>query len=149
MDDEEAAKKARQRRTIEAMNEAIAALMAEADADEREAARKRALAAGLESRLRGDDTDDTIRDMNVDTRGKSEAVKRAVGRATRKHPAQEAFYRAGVTIGQVAKELGEGRPRVSSWMADGDGCRPIPRRHVVTLKERYHIPASAWARIKD
>lgn len=87
--------------------------------------------------------------MNVDTRGKSEAVRRAAGRATRKHPAQEAFYRANVTIGQVAKLLGEGRPRVSSWMAEGDALRPIPRRHVITLTKKYGIPASAWGDIKD
>lgn len=123
---------------------------ARAAAREREAASLRDFAAELrkaaEKAPRGlpvVDTDDTLPGMNVDTRGKSEAVTRAVGRATRNHPAQRAFYKAGKTVGQIAEELREGRPRVSSWMSE-DEPRPIPRHHADYLREHYKVPLSAW-----
>lgn len=99
--------------------------------------------------LRHDNTDDTLGNMNLDTRKSSDSVKRAVGRATRQHPAQVAFYKHNVTIGEVAARLGEGRPRVSSWMAKGDAFRPIPRRCQRLLEKWYGIPEGAWARVKD
>lgn len=91
----------------------------------------------------------TLRTMDIDTRGQHPDVKRGAGRATRNHPAQQKFYAAGVTIKSVAKDLRETRARVSSWMADGEANRPIPRRYAEYLKERYGVPLSAWARIKD
>jgi hypothetical protein len=79
----------------------------------------------------------------------SSDVKRGKGRSTRKHPAQEIFYKKGTHIKAVAAELGETRAWVSSWMADGDACRAIPRRHAEYLKEKYGVPLSAWHRIAD
>jgi hypothetical protein len=100
--------------------------------------------------LRIDRTNSTIRSMDVNTQGQSEAVKRGAGRATRKHPAQRKLYERGRTITDVAKELGEGRPRVSAWFAPvGKGNRPIPRRHAETLHQKYGIPFAAWARVAD
>lgn len=87
--------------------------------------------------------------MNVDTRGKSESVKRGAARATRKHRAQRKLYEAGVSLTDVARELGEGRPRVSSWFAPGETNRPIPRQHAEYLLAKYGIPLSDWRRIAD
>lgn len=95
------------------------------------------------SGLTANDTVDTLHDVNVDTRGKSESVRRAVSRSRREHPAQAAFYRANKTVGQIAEELREGRPRVSSWMSE-DEPRPIPRRHAIYLRDKYRVPLSAW-----
>lgn len=91
------------------------------------------------------DTDDTLADMDVNT--DSESVRRAVGRATRNHPAQKKLYKAGVTITELAKELNEGRPRVSAWFAEGEGNRPIPQRYAKRLLDKYGIPMSAWHRV--
>jgi hypothetical protein len=101
------------------------------------------------STLRRHDTERTIRTMDVNTQGKSASVKRGAGRATRKHPAQKRLYERGKTITDIAGELKEGRPRVSSWFADGDTNRPIPRRHAEHLRDRYGIPLNAWLRIAD
>jgi hypothetical protein len=89
-----------------------------------------------------------IRSMSVDTRDFAADVKRGVGRARRKHPAQMKLYAKGVTITAVAKELRETRARVTSWMAEED-ARAIPRHHADYLREKYGIPLSAWARIQD
>jgi hypothetical protein len=89
-----------------------------------------------------------IRNMSVDTRGFAADVKRGVGRATRKHPAQMKLYAKGVTISALAKELRETRARVNSWMNAGKDVRPIPRHHAEYLRERYGIPLSAWDRIQ-
>lgn len=90
-----------------------------------------------------------IRTMDVNTHGSPANVKRGAGRATRKHPAQKRLYEKGKTITDVASDLGEGRPRVSSWFADGDANRPIPRRHAEKLRDKYGIPLTAWSRIAD
>jgi hypothetical protein len=95
------------------------------------------------------DTDSTLRTMDVNTAGRSASVKRGAGRATRKHPAQKKLYEKGKTITDIAADLGEGRPRVSSWFAGGDANRPIPRRHAEKLHDKYGIPLSAWSRIAD
>lgn len=108
--------------------------------------RRLALMEGT-SRSTSDDTNGTVADMDVSTSGKDEAVRRAIGRSRRKHPAQAAFYKHNKTIGQVAAELGEGRPRVSSWMAEGDACREIPRRIAELLKKKYGVPLNAWTRL--
>jgi hypothetical protein len=111
-----------------------------------------------EARIRADaantaidmnDTDSTLRTMDVNTAGRSASVKRGAGRATRKHPAQKKLYEKGKTITDIAADLGEGRPRVSSWFAGGDANRPIPRRHAEKLHDKYGIPLSAWSRIAD
>ena len=91
----------------------------------------------------------TIRSVSIDTRDFSTAVKRGVGRATRKHPAQLKLYQKGVTITAVAKELRETRARVSSWMNPGKDTRAIPRHHAEYLRDKYGIPLSAWDRIQD
>lgn len=98
-----------------------------------------------ESGLRIDRTDSIVSPMDVNT--ESESVRRAAGRATRNHPAQKKLYDAGVTITELAALLKEGRPRVSSWFAEGDANRPIPKRHAERLKEKYGIPLSAWSRV--
>ena len=88
--------------------------------------------------------------MNVDDTGQTSAVKRAIARGRRNHPAQVILYEAGVTITDLAAELKETRQRVSAWMSDKPkDLRGIPRRHVDYLKRKYKIPASAWARIDD
>lgn len=90
-----------------------------------------------------------IRSMDVNTQGRSANVKRGAGRATRKHPAQKKLYEKGKTITDVAAELGEGRPRVSAWFADGEANRPIPKRHAEKLRDKYGIPMNAWSRVAD
>lgn len=98
--------------------------------------------------LRGKGEGRTIHDMNIDTREFSANVKRGVGRARRKHPAQLKLYKAGVTISALAKEIRETRARVTSWMAV-DEPRAIPRHQAEYLRTKYGIPLSAWARISD
>lgn len=97
-----------------------------------------------ETDLRTDDTKRTIRSMDVNTHGRSASVKRGAGRATRKHPAQKRLYERGKTITDIAAELKEGRPRVSSWFAEGDAQRPIPRHHAEYLRDKYGIPINVW-----
>jgi len=99
--------------------------------------------------LHHDRTNRIMHGMDVNTSAHPESVKRGAARATRKHPAQRKLYERGRTITDVAKELGEGRPRVSAWMAKGEANRPIPRRHAETLRARYGIPLTAWDRIAD
>lgn len=91
----------------------------------------------------------SIGSMDVDTTGQPARVKLGAARARRKHPAQRALYEHGKTVTSIAAELGEGRPRVNAWFADGEANRPIPRRHAERLRDRYGIPLSAWARIAD
>lgn len=143
-------------------------LAAEAEWCEARARYLRALAASLEAQavvlrrreglartgelpktLRAHDTFDTVNRMNVDTRGKPESVKRGAARATRRHKAQRKLYEAGVSLTDVAKELGEGRPRVSSWFAPGDTNRPIPRKCAEYLRDKYGVPLEDWRRIGD
>ena len=88
-----------------------------------------------------------VRSMNVDTTRHASDVKRGATRARRKHPAQRIFYEKGVTITSVAKEIGETRARVSSWMADGDALRPIPPHQAEKLRLKYGVPLSVWKRI--
>lgn len=76
-------------------------------------------------------------------------VKRGIGRATRKHPAQALFYKAGKSIKNIADELGENQKTVSSWMAKGDGNRAIPRHQAERLLKAYKVPLGAWQRIRD
>ncbi|HET6283890.1 MAG TPA: hypothetical protein VFH73_23245 [Polyangia bacterium] len=100
--------------------------------------------------LTGETTGRIVSVMNVDDTGQTSAVKRAIARGRRNHPAQVILYEAGVTITDVATELKETRQRVSAWMSDRPkDLRGIPRRHVEYLKRKYKIPASAWARIED
>lgn len=99
--------------------------------------------------LHDDRSNRIMRDMDVNTTGQPSGVKRGAARATRKHPAQKKLYEQGRTITDVARELREGRPRVSAWFAEGEANRPIPRRHAETLRQRYGIPLTAWARIAD
>lgn len=76
-------------------------------------------------------------------------ARRGASRARRAHPAQRRLYNAGTTITAVAAELHETRARVSTWMADGDAVRAIPRRHAIYLRDKYSVPLSAWRRIQD
>jgi hypothetical protein len=126
---------------------------AEAEVLERRAAdcrrHEKELRAAAAEEVDMNSTDSTLRTMDVNTSGKSPALKRGVARATRKHIAQQKFYAAGKTISDIAVELHEGRERVSSWMAKGDACRPIPSRHVEYLKKHYDVPRSAWAKTAD
>lgn len=111
--------------------------------------------AGNEARessmgLPNDSTGRIVSSMNVDDTGQSEAVKRAIARGRRNHPAQVILYEAGVTITDVAAELKETRQRVSAWMSDDPkAVRAIPRRVAEHLKRKYKIPLSAWTRIAD
>lgn len=123
---------------------------------EAELERVRTLRAQIESQLgealsdeglTGIDPERTIRTMDVNPGNATAAVKRAIGRATRKHLAQVKLYEKGVTITALAAELGETRARVSSWFADGDANRAVPERHVETMRKKYGIPRSAWTRI--
>jgi hypothetical protein len=126
-------------KALEYMRKANAALRA---GDKERAMLERGLTSGKPERI--------IRSMSAQpARVISSDVKRGKGRSTRKHPAQEIFYKKGTHIKAVAAELGETRAWVSSWMADGDACRAIPRRHAEYLKEKYGVPLSAWHRIAD
>jgi hypothetical protein len=129
---------------------------AKADAEKLEAAAAlarhqeatlRRLAAELEEPLRAIDTDDTLARMDVNTN--TERAKRGAGRATRKHRGQRKLYEKGHSVTSIAAELGEGRPRVSAWFADGEANRPIPRRHAEYLRDKYNIPLTSWKRIAD
>jgi hypothetical protein len=95
--------------------------------------------------LRIDGTERTISTMDVNTTGKSAAVKRGAARATRKHVAQQKFYEHDKTITEIAAELKETRERVSSWMKKVDP-RPIPAHHVEYLHKKYGIPRNAWVK---
>lgn len=101
------------------------------------------------ARLTGGSDGRIIRGMSQPAGTMSADVKRGKGRSTRKHPAQLKFYEHNVTIKDVAKELGETRARVSSWMADGDALRAIPRNQAEKLRDKYGVPLSAWKRIAD
>lgn len=90
-----------------------------------------------------------VRSMNVDTTRHTADVKRGATRARRKHPAQRKLYEQGMTIASLAKQLGETRARVSSWMADGDGLRPIPASIAEKLRQQYGIPLSVWKRVSE
>jgi hypothetical protein len=85
------------------------------------------------------------RTMDIDTSSLPDRVKWAAKRARREHPALVAFYTKGATVQSIAKELGEGRPRVDSWMR-GNDARPIPNRCKVYLRVKYGIPDAAWSR---
>jgi len=87
-------------------------------------------------------------DMEVNTPQEA-AVKAGIGRSTRKHPGQRLLYENGHTVTSLARELGEGRPRVNAWFANGEANRPIPRKIAELLNKRYGIPLGVWARIKD
>ena len=95
------------------------------------------------------DTNSTVSPMDVNTQHATEDVKRGAARATRKHKALKRLYEKGRTVTSIALELGEGRPRVSAWFAEGDGNRPIPRRHADYLRDKYNIPHAWWARIAE
>lgn len=105
----------------------------------------------IAERLRSVDTTRIIPDevTGVDTANMPLHVRVAVGRTQRVHPASKAWLKAGKSVGDIALEIGEGRPRVNSWLNDGDGNRPIPRKHAEYFKATYKIPLSAWRRIKD
>lgn len=115
-----------------------------------EAATKDELELMARMGLPSDPTGRIVSSMNVDDTGQSEAVKRAIARGRRNHPAQVILYEAGVTITDVAAELKETRQRVSAWMSDDPkAVRAIPRRVAEHLKRKYKIPLSAWSRIAD
>lgn len=138
-------------------------LAAEAERCEARARYLRALAASLEAQavvlrrreglartgsLPRVNTDGTLKAMDVDTAGMPVSVVRGVARAKRDHPALRRIYEAGLSVTTLAKELREGRPRVSSWMAKGDAWRPIPPHHAKTLRTKYGIPESDWRRVE-
>jgi hypothetical protein len=102
-----------------------------------------------EARLLSREPERIVRTMNVDTSRHGSDVKRGATRARRKHPAQRKLYEQGMTIASVAKELGETRSRVSSWMADGEGLRPIPSHIAEKLRTKYGIPLSVWRRVAE
>lgn len=111
----------------------------------------------VRARLTKQRGDRTIRAMDVDTQGQTEAVRRGAARATRKHPAQELLYKAGLTITGLAVLLGEKRSRVSAWMAQGASQRPVPAsladkmaKGIVTKSGTVlRIPRTIWARIAE
>lgn len=126
-----------------------------------EAIRLREMAEEVERALTGKPEARTIRAMNVDTQGQPEAVKRGAARATRKHPAQELLYKAGLTISDLAGLLGEKRSRVSAWMAQGTSQRPVPATQADRMAKGIptgrvdaqgrpvllRIPRTTWARV--
>ncbi|HEU4368306.1 MAG TPA: hypothetical protein VFV05_08795 [Methylomirabilota bacterium] len=127
-----------------------------AEALEAKAADVERLADAIEAALTGERIDRTIPTMNVDTKGRPPAVKAAVARSRRKHPAQEALYRAGITITALAAALGETRARVSAWMAEGEANRPVPvhvadrlAAGVVVAGATVRIPRTSWRRIAE
>jgi len=86
----------------------------------------------------------------IDTSGATRALKIAVGRSRREHPAARAWYEHGKTISAIAGEIGETRARVNSWLTDDPvALRPIPRKHVAYFERTYGIPATAWRRVAD
>jgi hypothetical protein len=86
--------------------------------------------------------------MDVDTSKRPKNMKIGASRSRREHPAMRAWYEAGKTITDIAAEIGEGRPRVSSWLAtEGTSNRPIPRRHAEYFERVYGVPLGSWQRI--
>lgn len=120
-------------------------LRAQADLLERQAGELEAMA---ERRVDTGSTERIIRTMDVNTHRSPVHVKRGAARATRNNPAQKRLYEKGKTITDIAADLKEGRPRVSSWFAEGEAQRPIPRRHAEFLRDTYDIPLK-WFRVAD
>lgn len=87
--------------------------------------------------------------VNVNTTGMSLGAKISAGRTVRKHKAIAAWLKAGKTVSDIAIEIKQGRPRVNSWLNEGQGNRPIPEKHVAYFLKTYGIPRSAWRRIGD
>jgi hypothetical protein len=93
--------------------------------------------------------DRTMSKVDVDTRDHEANVKRGASRATRRHPGLRRIYEAGHTVTSLAKELRETRARVSSWFAEGENNRPIPKHQVDYLEKKYGIPRASWRRIAE
>lgn len=86
--------------------------------------------------------------MELDMTGLPLRARMGARRAKRTHAALECFYRAGVNITAVAKEIGEKRSRVDSWMRTKD-TRPIPIKHRDYLRRKYGVPNDAWLRVEE
>lgn len=93
----------------------------------------------------------SVSQMNVNSTGLSATTRRAATRASRPHEGLKILYEHDRDQTAIARELGETRSRVVSWFAapDSGSNRPIPRKHVNYLRDKYGVPESVWARIQD
>lgn len=71
---------------------------------------------------------------------------------TSTHPFARALKKAKANVSQWAKKHGETRSKVKSWILDGEGGRPIPRKYAEEIERDFGIPATTrtWKNgIKD
>ena len=116
-----------------------------ADADAIEATIRRALKEnGVAEAAFSSTMDKMLLDI---PKGSRRMLRTGASRVRRAHPAISAWYAAGKTVSDVAKETGVARVRLSSWLAEaGPRSRPIPMAFVERFEREYGIPASAWTR---
>lgn len=152
-DDEE---KALVRTAMEAMKKAHEALIADAVALEKEAARKRALAAEMQSGLRiGHESATIPSEMQTE----SESAGRSLAQINDEHKAHKfvaMLERRKISVGDVNQTLEKrlkrkvSRSAIQAWYRDPADIyyRPTPEDAALVLRDEYAVPLSAWHRIR-
>lgn len=88
---------------------------------------------------------------SMEAQTRQQRVSRArLDTSNRRHPFVEALLDHGLTVRDLAKELGYPRSTVQSWYdADKGNRRPIPRAAANAILARFGVPLDAWTRISD
>ncbi len=137
-------------------------LLAAADASDAEAEKKELEAALMRNQARG------LRELAMgkalttprnpatlatamEAQTRQQRVSRArLDRANKRHPFVAALVEKGLTVKDVAKDLGYPRSTVQSWYdSDKDNRRPIPRVAAVAIQAKYGVPLDAWPNLGD
>jgi len=85
----------------------------------------------------------------VETRG-TRVSRARIRKDNRKHPFVAALVAKGLTVTEIAKDLGYPRSTVQSWYdGDKDNARPIPAKAATAIKALLGVPLSAWPRIVE
>ena len=68
-----------------------------------------------------------------------------------KHPLIRALKKDGLTLTEVAKDVGRSPASMRSWLYPvGDASfRPIPRACAEHFRDKYKVPLATWPRIAD
>lgn len=91
------------------------------------------------------DTLDTV-DASTDTR--RQRVSRArLDADSRRHPFVAALIAKGMTVTELAAEIGYPRTSVQSWYGAGDRSRPIPRPAAEKVRDLLGVPLDAWRKV--
>lgn len=88
----------------------------------------------------------------VDTTGFSTPAKIGVAMTRRRHPAQLALSKQGVTISALWREVQKlgwdyTRSTVSAWFGEGEYHRAIPEEIAEFLQKKYSIPKDSWQKM--